>query len=308
MDEFASRYTARIDLREANDTHVLAIGRVPANCRVLDLGAADGSVAAVLEDMGCRVWGVELDPVAAEAAAVHCEEVVVGDLNTMDLAESFGGQTFDVILMLDVLEHLSNPADVLQRCASVLAPGGWGVISLPNVAHVSLRLALLHGRFEYRDAGLLDRTHLRFFDRPGVDILLDTSGWSMFDLARVTRRFGTTEIQLDDVDPDLVRELEADLEGLTYQFVVSAAPDGSHVLERPPVLPAAVAQARVMEQQADLSDRHRDIEWLLGRTLPDLDEQLASIRQASVDRRRQLSDLLVALREDSDRLRRSLHS
>ena len=303
----ASRYTADINLRGVNDTHVMAIGRVPSNSRVLDLGAADGSMAEVLTGMGCRVWGVEWDPVAAEAARRFCEEVEVGDLNTLDLAGRFGEQKFDVVLMLDVLEHLSDPAAVLRRVAAVLADGGWGVISLPNVAHVSLRLALLQGRFEYRDAGLLDRTHLRFFDRPGVDDLLASAGWSMFDLSRVTRRFGTTEIQLEGTDPQMVRDLEADSEGITYQFVICAAPDGSPVLGRPPVLPAVAAQERVMELEGNLADRQRDIEWLLERTVTDLPEQLASIRQASIDRRRQLADLLVALQEDSERLRRSLH-
>lgn len=303
----ASRYTADINLRGVNDTHVMAIGRVPSNTRVLDLGAADGSMAEVLTGMGCRVWGVEWDPVAAEAARRFCEDVEVGDLNTLDLAGCFGEQKFDVVLMLDVLEHLSDPAAVLRRVAAVLADGGWGVISLPNVAHVSLRLALLQGRFEYRDAGLLDRTHLRFFDRAGVDDLLASAGWSMFDLSRVTRRFGTTEIQLEGTDPQMVRDLEADPEGITYQFVICAAPNGSPVLERPPVLPAVAAQEKVMELEGNLADRQRDIEWLLERTVTDLPEQLASIRQASIDRRRQLADLLVALQEDSERLRRSLH-
>lgn len=306
--EPVSRYTADIDLQAVNDAHVMAIGRVPANSRVLDLGAADGSMAEVLTGMGCRVWGVEWDPAAAEAARRFCEEVAVADLNTVDLADRFGDQKFDVVLMLDVLEHLSDPAGVLARVASVLAEGGWGVISLPNVAHVSLRLALLQGRFEYRDAGLLDRTHLRFFDRAGVDDLMAAAGWSMFDMSRVTRRFGTTEIQLEGTDADMVRDLEADPEGLTYQFVVSAAPAGSPVIERPPVLPAAAAQARVMELEANLAERQRDIEWLLERTVSDLPEQLLAIRQASIDRRRQLADLLVALQEDSERLRRSLHS
>ena len=305
MAEPVSRYTADIDLEGVNDAHVLALGRVPGNCRVLDLGAADGSMAEVLVGMGCQVWGVEWDPAAAEQARRHCVEVAVADLNTADLAECFAGQKFDVVLMLDVLEHLVDPATVLRGVAGVLADGGWGIISLPNVAHVSLRLALLDGRFEYRDAGLLDRTHLRFFDREGVDGLIEAAGWSMFDLARVTRRFGTTEIQMD-ADPELVRRLESDPEGLTYQFIVSAAPAGSAVLDRPPVLPAAAAQARVMQLEAQLAERQRDIEWLLERTVTDLPDQLEAIRQASLDRRSQLAALLAALQEDTDRLRQSL--
>ena len=252
MSPAASRYTAEPNLRYANDSHVMAIGRVPANSRVLDLGVADGSVAAVLKGMGCEVWGVELEREAAEAARAVCDEVVVADLNTFEFAEQLEGQRFDVVLMLDILEHLSDPAAVLGRVKAVVADGGWGIISLPNVAHASVRLALLNGHFRYTEMGLLDRTHLRFFDRAGVDNLLEQAGWGMFDMVRVTRRLGTTEIPVDDVDPVLAADLESDIEGTTYQFVVGAAPLGSPVLEHPPVLPAAVAQGVLLEQEEEL--------------------------------------------------------
>ena len=302
MSPDASRYTAELNLRGVNDAHVLAIGRVPANSKVLDLGLADGSIAAMLKDMGCGVWGVEIDQAAAEVAGAVCEEVVVADLNDMDLAERFGGQRFDVILMLDVLEHLSDPAAVLRRAKSVLAEGGWGIISLPNVAHLSLRLALLQGHFSYTDVGLLDRTHLRFFDRAGVDDLLRQAGWAMFDLARVTRRLGTTEIEVDDVDPELVGRLESDAEALTYQFVVSAAPTGSALLERPPVLPAAVAQGALLEAEAHIADLDEALRRLRLVHLPDLSEQLATIRDSSLVRRGHLKHLLAAMQENSQRL------
>lgn len=300
MTSSASRYTAEIDLRSVNDTHVLAIGRVPANSRVLDLGAADGSVAATLVGMGCRVWGVEVDPVAAEKAQERCEEVAVEDLNCLDLASRFCGQRFDVVLMLDVLEHLTDPVSVLQRVADVLADGGWGIISLPNVAHLSVRLDLMAGSFTYRDLGLLDRTHLRFFDRQGVDQLLKESGWGAFDLARVTRRLGSTEIELPSADPEEVRRLESDVDALTYQYVVTGAPIGTKALEDPPVLPAAVAQAQALELAAEVESlRRSSINGLRG--------HLEAMRSASMDRRRQLRDLSAALAENSERLRRDVY-
>ena len=252
---------------------------MPANADVLDLGLADGSVAAVLQQMGCRVWGVELDEVDAEAARPFCQDVVVGDLNTLELAEVFPDQRFDVVLMLDVLEHLADPARVLRQVTGVLADGGWGVISLPNVAHVSLRLSLLDGHFDYTEAGLLDRTHLRFFDRQGVDTLLDDTEWTMLDLTRVTRRFGTTEIKIDDADPDLVKELEAEPEGLTYQFVITAVPSGSG-----PRPPAGAAGRRGAERpaQGDPPDRRvgRGGGCLRVAHLPDLFDELNAIQRA----------------------------
>jgi 2-polyprenyl-3-methyl-5-hydroxy-6-metoxy-1,4-benzoquinol methylase len=291
----ASRYTADVNLIGINDAHILAIGRVPANCRVLDLGVADGSVAAILKQMGCRVWGVDIDPEAAEAARGVCEDVVIGDLSTMSLAEQFDGQQFDVVLMLDVLEHLGDPVAVLGQVAGVLADGGWGVVSLPNVAHVSMRLSLLEGRFQYTDVGLLDRTHLRFFDRAGVDDLLEQAGWAMFDLARVTRPLGTTEITIDDADPELVGRLEADPEGLTYQFVLSVAPLGSAALEHLPVLPAAAAQRVYLEAMARIAELDEEVRQLRAVHIPDLWFELAAIRTRGRERQGHLRHLLGLL-------------
>ncbi|MDQ6837341.1 MAG: class I SAM-dependent methyltransferase [Actinomycetota bacterium] len=299
MSATSRRYRAEINLVGVNDAHVLALGRVPANSRVLDLGAADGSMAAALRDMGCRAWGVELDPEAAELAAPYCEDLAVADLNDLDLAQRFAGQQFDIVLMLDVLEHLTDPAAVLRGVGAVLAPGGWGVISLPNIAHVSTRLALLEGRFTYTDTGLLDRTHLRFFDRAGVDRLLADSGWAMFDLERVTRRLGTTEIRLDHPNPDLVAQIEADEEGLTYQFVISGAPLGSPVLNHTPTLPAMVAQSTLLGAISYIENLEGQL-----RTdhIPALYSELERLRLGSLDRRRQLQQLLQALQENNQRL------
>ena len=327
----ASRYTADINLAAVNDAHVFAIGRVPARSRVLDLGAADGSVAAVLRSMGCQVWGVEQDPDAAQAAKRWCESVHIGDLNAEDLREVFADLRFEVILMLDVLEHLSDPARVLREVRDLLAPGGWAVISLPNVTHISLRLELLSGRFVYRDAGLLDRTHVRFFDSDGVKALLDESGWEAFDTERVVKRLGETEIDVQPPSAELLQRIEEDPEAYTYQFVVSAAPRSRDAGFEAPTLPAAAAQ-RVAAETTRWAQHLRSVAEGLGVEVEDLRSEIASlraevsslrsgeydpvvgdksqlidqleaIRNGSVDRRRQLADLLVALREDTERLR-----
>ena len=304
MSREASRYTANIHLQTVNDSHALAIGRVPAGSRVLDLGVADGSVAAVLTRMGCRVWGVDLDEAAAQEARMFCEKVVVGDLNRLSLVEAFDGTEFDVVLMLDVLEHLADPVPVLRGVTEVLARGGWGVISLPNVAHISARLEHLAGRFVYRDAGLLDRTHLRFFDRDGVDELLVDAGWSAIEVARVTRPLGSTEIQIDSPDPDLVRRIESEPDALTYQFVVMAAPSGSPLHEEPPLLPAAVAQAVVLDREAQIVGLRNELERLSMQVVPDLVAQLAEMRAESEARLRELTGTLAVIDGELGRLER----
>jgi 2-polyprenyl-3-methyl-5-hydroxy-6-metoxy-1,4-benzoquinol methylase len=289
------RYTADLDLANPNDPHVLAVGRVPARSDVLDLGAADGSMGFALRKMDCKVWGVELDEDSARQAREHCEEMVVGDLNTLDLSDAFGGRRFDVVLMLDVLEHLVDPVAVLRRAASVLKPTGWAVISLPNVTHISVRLALLGGRFTYTDTGLLDRTHLRFFDSDGVTELLDQAGWESFERVRVTRRLGTTEIDVD-ADPQVIEALERDPNALTYQFLLMAAPKGSRAITEPPFLPAAVAQ-RIMLEMNPHGER-----TITTPLVTDVWNQLQRIRDESVARRGHLKNLVTTLSENSDRI------
>src|SRR5437016_12769572 len=83
---------------------------------------------------------------------------------------------FDAIVYGDVLEHLHDPARVLAALNRGLAPGGQAVISVPNVAHLWVRLSLAAGRFEYADRGILDRTHLRFFTRRSLGALLTGAG------------------------------------------------------------------------------------------------------------------------------------
>jgi hypothetical protein len=230
----------------------------------------------------------------------------VGDLNGFDFVEEFRGKHFDVVLMLDVLKHLVDPATVLRRLTPVVAEGGWGVISLPNIAHVSTRLALLEGHFTYTETGLLDRTHLRFFDRAGIDDLLAEAGWGLFDLVRVTRRLGTTEIPAGHPDPELVRQLESDPEGLTYQFLCSVAPLGSPLLEDPPVLPASVAQQALLQAVQRIEELDEEVRQLRAVHVPDLEEQLAAIHGGSLTRRSHLKHLLAAMQENSQRLHSDL--
>jgi len=222
----SSRYSYSVDLEDLNTSHSLAILSVRPGSRVLDIGAADGSVARVLAARGCRVSAVERDETAAREAALVCEHVATGDIENLDLDQALGGQRFDVVLLLDVLEHLREPLDVLKHAAAVLAPGGQIIASIPNVAHGAVRLALLRGSFEYTETGLLDRTHLRFFDRPAIEGLFRAAGLDIRDCLRVTRGLTETEIPIDPraFPPAVVGEVAQDPESETYQVVIVAVP------------------------------------------------------------------------------------
>lgn len=152
--------------------------RTPQGSSVLDVGCWSGFAGRFLRDArGAEVDGVEPHVAMAERAqrdyrAVYC----MGVEQAADrlLADK---RAYDVLLFLDVLEHLTAPAEILERSRSLVKPGGRALVSLPNVAHWSVRKELLMGRWRYTQSGLLDQTHLRFFTLASARQLATQSGW-----------------------------------------------------------------------------------------------------------------------------------
>jgi 2-polyprenyl-3-methyl-5-hydroxy-6-metoxy-1,4-benzoquinol methylase len=145
--------------------------------RVFEGGVSSGYFAAVLAAAGLRVDGHELDPHAATDARRVCEQVFVGDLDRFDVAEL--PHDYEVLLFGDTLEHLPDPPAVLRRLRTRLAPGGHLVLSIPNVANWAVRLGLLAGHFDYRERGILDRTHLRFYTEATLRAMLGEGGFEV---------------------------------------------------------------------------------------------------------------------------------
>jgi SAM-dependent methyltransferase len=116
--------------------------------------------------------GVEMDPASAVRAASSFDLVLTGDAEKLDLPDD----KFDLIIVLDVLEHLQNPWSMVQRLHRVLAPAGVIIASIPNIGHHSIAWGLLKGRWNYEPYGLLDRTHLRFFTKTTAIELMSQPG------------------------------------------------------------------------------------------------------------------------------------
>ena len=148
----------------------------PASARsVLDVGCSTGVLgAAVKQKLGARVVGIELDRAMAAEAATRIDEVHVGDAVVVLMDSALDGQRLDVIVFADVLEHLVDPWAVLCRARDLLSPGGCVITSIPNIRHIDTIFNLLvRGYWPYRDRGIHDRTHLRFFTKRNVYELFD---------------------------------------------------------------------------------------------------------------------------------------
>lgn len=143
--------------------------------RVLDLGCGDGSLGAWLKSQGTSwVTGVTVQSDEASQARTKLDQVLEADLDRWDPS---GLEPFDGIVASHVLEHLADPWRLLRALRPVLRPGGWLLVALPNVLFWRQRLAFLGGRFQYAQGGLMDATHLRFFDWASARALLTDSGW-----------------------------------------------------------------------------------------------------------------------------------
>jgi 2-polyprenyl-3-methyl-5-hydroxy-6-metoxy-1,4-benzoquinol methylase len=146
--------------------------------RMLDLGCGAGATTAFVKAKRPVAWagGVEIMPDEARAAEAVCDRVWCGSIETLRLEDAIAPASLDLLLCLDVLEHLADPWSVVRKLSPLLRPGGRLIVSIPNIRHAKFIWRLLtRGDFRYTDAGLLDRTHLRFFVRDTA-IALATSG------------------------------------------------------------------------------------------------------------------------------------
>ena len=294
------KYTEFDDAPES--THNIVLSLIAPGARVLEFGCATGYMSAVLRSrLGCSVTAIEVDPTAAALARGQADRVIEADVESLDYAREFGAERFDVLLFADVLEHLRDPQAVLRRVRPLLAPGGVVVASIPNVAHGSVRVALLEGEFRYTPIGLLDDSHLRFFTRESVTSLFEDAGFVISDWLRKWAPIDGTEVVVRDASlAESLREpLEADPEATTYQFVVRAR-RAEDVEGDPPV------RAELGALRAEIDGRDAAIRGLQA--------QLAKQTEVGVETARQVDQRDAAIREleqslqDRHALRRDLSS
>jgi SAM-dependent methyltransferase len=198
---------------------------LPATARcILDLGAGTGATSAWLKSRypGCKTVALEGNAAVMEELSQNVDKAILVDLNENlpDVASP------DLILCLDVLEHLVDPLKVLTQITRRMQQSGTVIVSLPNVAHASVSIPLLlKGRFEYQDAGILDRTHLRFFDRRSAIALLNKAGLTVSNGVRVGPR-NPRSWAIDAITCGMVRD------HLTRQYVLAGRP-GSAIQPNP---------------------------------------------------------------------------
>lgn len=204
-----------------------AYNKVEEQSIVLELGPSNGNLAKhLLNEKNCIIDIIEIDDEAGEQAKAFARNSCIGskegNLEGFIWAEKLKNQKYDYIIILDVLEHLKDPAKVLKRLGEMLKESGKILVSIPNFAHNSVVIGLLNNQFRYTDVGLLDSTHLRFFTYESVIDMVYSNGYFVESEEIKQIKVGNNEI--NTAYEDVPRQIQAYLKtrhmGEAYQFLM----------------------------------------------------------------------------------------
>jgi 2-polyprenyl-3-methyl-5-hydroxy-6-metoxy-1,4-benzoquinol methylase len=161
------------------------LAALPVNAgRMLELGCAMGNTLRAAKSLGRATEIVGVDINNLPVTGLDC--FICGDIEQLTLPYPDG--YFDTIIMADVLEHLRDPWQTLVKVSRYLKPGGYTLISMPNIRELrAITTIFFGGRFAYQECGIMDRTHLRFFCRQDMLAMVSAAGLAVeqvrFDLS-----------------------------------------------------------------------------------------------------------------------------
>lgn len=246
------------------------------NKDVLEVGCAMGfQTRALKEQQSCKVVGIELNAHQASHAKPFCEDVIIGNIETLDLGMALGTKKFDVITFADVLEHLRDPVEALSKTKPLLNDSGYIVASIPNIVHSSVIFEMARGSFNYRTFGLLDDTHIRFFTKKTIYETFEKAGFLIVTVERNIVKpneseFKTTpQSQEDQALLDYIAHMNPECD--TYQFVVKAIPADNVGLLQAELISAQSQvqhlQNSLRTNQARINTLESHMEWLRNKPL-----------------------------------------
>ncbi|MEG6570381.1 glycosyltransferase [Thermoanaerobacterium thermosaccharolyticum] len=201
------------------------LNKIPLKARnILDVGCGAGALGLELKNRkDVNVVGIELNSDIAAIAKNVLDDVIVGDIES--LAFDYPEKYFDTIILADVLEHLRDPWSTLTKMKRYLKDDGIFIVSIPNINHISIILKLLGGNFEYEDAGLLDKTHLRFFTKNTILQTFRECNLEILNIESVVLNndyFNNIARIFSDIAKQMNISTNYEEEGITYQYIITA--------------------------------------------------------------------------------------
>ncbi len=204
--------------------------------RILEIGCATGATGKKLKTSANVNYyvGVELSDSAAKIAGQYLDKVIVADIEKTDLQNDYKlkHNDFNLILALDILEHLNDPWDTLASVTEYLKSDGYVIASIPNVQNINIVSSLIKSKWKYEEAGILDATHLRFFTFEEIEKMFTGAGLHIEKVEYILNpRIDATQLKEKDNAINLekfsIRNLSKEevLKFFTYQYLIIAKKD-----------------------------------------------------------------------------------
>lgn len=212
-----NKYDTQIELDKKTSLTYM-ISHIESGASVLEFGPATGYMTRYLfEEKDCKVYIIEIDEEAYKMASAYAQDGICCDAEQMAWVEKFKGMKFDYITFADVLEHLKEPAAILERCLEVLGDRGKILVSVPNVGHNAVLIDLFNNKFQYRKTGIMDNTHLRFYTHDSLHELFEQCGLGIADEDAIV--FELEYAGFDNTKKDVPEDFWKEIYGRKYGFV-----------------------------------------------------------------------------------------
>ncbi len=221
FDNSAMRYVRKIS-ENPEMAHRKILARIKPGSTVLEFGPASGVMTRYLkEEKNCNVSIIEIDEDAFKIAMQFADHGICSDAQTFEWLEEFKGCKFDYILFIDILEHLTKAGEVLEKSSRLLKDDGSVLISIPNAAHNSVIIQMLHNQLLYQNTGILDYTHVHQYTFFELMRMCDESGYNPVYLDATYIAVGKNEFDVSymDIDPKVAEYLRKRPLGEAYQFI-----------------------------------------------------------------------------------------
>lgn len=215
------KYDFSLDMKTENSLSLI-IKNIKHGSIILEFGPGNGRMTKYLkEELNCEIYIVEIDEEAGMQAAKYSSDYFIGDIEEYIWIKKFQGIKFDYIIFADVLEHLYQPKEALDKSLDLLKDDGSVFISIPNIAHNSIIIDLMNNNFNYKEIGLLDNTHIRFFTYNTIIRLFQESNLEIVKQLATYSKVGETEFNnsYNELSPQMIYELKNKEYGEVYQFV-----------------------------------------------------------------------------------------
>lgn len=219
-----SKYDFELDMKTLNSNSVI-LKNIKPESTVLEIGCAHGRMTKYLnETLKCIVDIAEIDEESGKIAAQWSQYSFLGSKHGNVEQEGYFDNistTYEYIIFADVLEHLIDPLKVLTESKKLLRAGGSIWISIPNIAYNGIIIELMQDKFTYRETGLLDNTHLRFFTINSLDKMVKKAGLKIVQEQNLINNIRNSEFKnaYTEVPSQIASFLRLRPSGEVYQFV-----------------------------------------------------------------------------------------